>query len=603
MMLPPSVFDKATTDKHAVSSDVLRALPESLADPIAVFQSRTHGDSLVVLTEHQEDGRPVIVAVHLDRAGPNKLVVNRVASIYAKGWQTVADMFEEAPAYLNQEKSRAWARTARNQFPGVRIPQIRLGPNTATPDHVVKAAAPPASPPSEPNKGEAGGAKPGGGTTSFSLVRPLFASPEVMELRSEKSKWRNPGEGREGFDPAEAEALVSRYYHPQPFASIPKDAVLVPMPSTSGKNILPSRFADRIAKDFGQTVYNDPVGFPSAVTEAKTKTSFWKKAADPVRYRPGDGLEALKKLNKPVVIVEDILNTGESWMAFADLLTEHGIKVVDVAALASADPHLTSAADMRQLAEKIAKGTGKPLAEVLPAVHTYFDGTFRPFFETASRAVANAHEARRLFGFITGAQSEGRGAGPTQQRNARERSRAEEGGGNTERGLSPEGGKTEAEPGGQARDTNSETGEWPGARSFNLTARTDKPASWDGVRPGHAWDSSKRLLPNTGDPRVNLPKLYQRGTWEDKVKRVANWISALPPLTDPWGYRIKVAHPQKGGAFADAVENRASHLIGTKAPGDPETSRTLDAEKLDWLGAVPDTIEHAQVRVVSADRQ
>jgi hypothetical protein len=424
-----------------------------------------------------------------------------------------------------------------------------------------------------------------------------------MELRSEKSKWRNPGEGREGFDPAEAEALVSRYYHPQPFASIPKDAVLVPMPSTSGKNTLPSRLANRIAKDFGQEVYNGTVGYPTAVDEAKAKKSFWKKTADPVAYGPREGLEALKKLNKPVVIVEDILNTGESWMAFADLLTEHGIKVVDVAALASADPHLTSAADMRQLAEKIAKGTGKPLAEVLPAVHYYFDGTFKPFFETASRAVANAHEAERLYGFITRAQSEGRGAGPTQRRIAQERSRTEEGGGNPERGLNPEGEKPRAGTGGESPDVNTEAGEWPGARSFNLTARTDKPASWDGVRPGHTWDSSKRLLPNTGDLRVNLPKLYQRGTWEDKVKRVANWISALPPLTDPWGYKIKVAHPQKAGAFSDAVENRASHLIGTKAPGDPETSRTLDAEKLDWLGAVPDTIEHAQVRVISADRQ
>jgi hypothetical protein len=390
-----------------------------------------------------------------------------------------------------------------------------------------------------------------------------------MELRSEKSKWRNPGEGREGFDPAEAEALVSRYYHPQPFVSIPKDAVLVPMPSTSGKNILPTLLAARISKDHGQSVFDQSVGYPTAVSEAKTKTSFWKKAADPVAYGPREGLEALKALNRPVVIVEDILNTGESWMAFADLLTEHGIKVVDVAALASADPHLTSAADMRQLAEKIAKGTGRPLAEVLPAVHTHFDGTFRPYFETASRAVANAHEAERLYGLITGAQSEGRGAGPTQRRIAQENGGLAEREGHSDAALKKPPGSGESTAPGQKPPADES-----GGTSFNLSATVVE-----------GWINRQTPVK---PPQV--PLLLGRG--EVALQREAQRVwSALPATVQTRdGKTVHIKHNKQG------TEDVLLEHLTTSHRG---SQTYVDAWRVFSLARIVDTIRNARFRFVA----
>ena len=76
---------KATNGvKHMVPMDVIERLPEELHDPLAVFKSRSHADSLVVLTEHRDaKGAPVVVALDL-RAVGEKYQVNRIASVYGK---------------------------------------------------------------------------------------------------------------------------------------------------------------------------------------------------------------------------------------------------------------------------------------------------------------------------------------------------------------------------------------------------------------------------------------------------------------------------------------------------------------------------------------
>lgn len=79
------VVRKATNKVlHNVPMSAIEQLPEELADPIAVFRSRTQQDALVVLTEHADaNGRPVIVALDV-RSHDGTNVINRIASIYGK---------------------------------------------------------------------------------------------------------------------------------------------------------------------------------------------------------------------------------------------------------------------------------------------------------------------------------------------------------------------------------------------------------------------------------------------------------------------------------------------------------------------------------------
>lgn len=79
------VVRKATNGvKHDVPKAVIRQLPELLADPQAVFDSRADAGGLAVLLDAKDaSGRPVMVALHLQRQ-ENRLVVNRIASAYGR---------------------------------------------------------------------------------------------------------------------------------------------------------------------------------------------------------------------------------------------------------------------------------------------------------------------------------------------------------------------------------------------------------------------------------------------------------------------------------------------------------------------------------------
>ena len=137
VVMKPGLLDKVTEGVHAVPVEALRALPESLADPVAVFQSRTHADSIVVLTEFQEGKKLVIAAITLDKKTDRNLVVNEVASLYGKPADVIAKMFEEGALYANQEKRLSLARRAGLQLPGRGTP-MKGGANIPGPAEVVK---------------------------------------------------------------------------------------------------------------------------------------------------------------------------------------------------------------------------------------------------------------------------------------------------------------------------------------------------------------------------------------------------------------------------------------------------------------------------------
>ena len=111
--------------------------------------------------------------------------------------------------------------------------------------------------------------------------RPLFSASNVSNLRHDKTAWLD-GDA----DTAGANDIVSKYYKTAAFAGIPKDALLVAMPSTSGRNILPDALANRISKDFGQAIEKRTVGTARAKGGAKNKRTFFDKEADPVAFAP-----------------------------------------------------------------------------------------------------------------------------------------------------------------------------------------------------------------------------------------------------------------------------------------------------------------------------
>lgn len=252
------------------------------------------------------------------------------------------------------------------------------------------------------SRGEAqrGRVKLGAGRPGSKAIPIVSASRDVRGLRAAKDGWTAAG-----YSTDDAEEIISKFYHRAAYAQIPQNAALIPQPSTSGRNLLPHLLAMQIASHKSDGLYvADPMALPVAEREAKYKTTFWAKMADPVSYSPLPGIEAARaaaKEGRPVWIVEDLHNTGESWVAFRNMLEGEGIPVAGVTALVSADDRMTSQRDMERIAGKITERTNKPLEETRAAVDFLLDGSFKQLANKAEVAIGSTRGAFRFLDLAT----------------------------------------------------------------------------------------------------------------------------------------------------------------------------------------------------------
>ena len=140
IVVPPTLLNKVAKEAHAIPIEALRALPQSLADPVAVFQSRRGGDAFLVLTEFDEPGKgPVVIAVHLNKPSGRNMEVNQITSMYGKPASEIENLFQEKPLYVNKKKRLARGRQAGKQYSGSGSPSQGKG-NVPGPEDVVKWA-------------------------------------------------------------------------------------------------------------------------------------------------------------------------------------------------------------------------------------------------------------------------------------------------------------------------------------------------------------------------------------------------------------------------------------------------------------------------------
>ena len=259
------------------------------------------------------------------------------------------------------------------------------------------------------NKPHYGTASHAGETFSLGTGRPAYASMAVQALRHDKTAWQESGYGMAG-----AVEIVNKYYKTAAFAGIPKDAVLVAVPSTSGNNVIPAALATRISKDFGNVVEDRPAGLALAAGEAKNKRTFFDKESDPVAFEPvPEVIAALKAQGRPVYVTEDVHNTGESWIAFVRMLQANGLEVAGVAALASTEQRMTSPRDIERMAEKVAGHLGMSLDEVLGPLQSLFTGTFKQLANKAENDITNSKaKAARLIEIATSGRRSGAYSNP-----------------------------------------------------------------------------------------------------------------------------------------------------------------------------------------------
>jgi len=215
----------------------------------------------------------------------------------------------------------------------------------------------------------------------------LHAGANVKELHRHKEQVMAAG-----YPPEMVRGFVDQYYRPERYQALRgKDNVYLVMPSTSGKNSIPRELAERLRKDHGGTVVQD-FAVPLAHAEAKHKTGFSAKMADPAAYKMI--ADVSHHAGRNVVIVDDVFNTGESQAAVRRVLGEQQIEVAHTAVLGASDTRLANQRDLDRLAEKIAGGTKIAYGEVRPHVERFFASTAKQFTNYAEREVSGPDQAR-----------------------------------------------------------------------------------------------------------------------------------------------------------------------------------------------------------------
>jgi hypothetical protein len=216
---------------------------------------------------------------------------------------------------------------------------------------------------------------------------------DVKQLRQEK----NQVGGREYHLP-DVEELVNRHYKREDFAPHfeGKDNVFLPMPSTSGRNIIPHVFANRLQKDFGGLVIPHSA-YATHTTEAKHRTGIQK-------FQEGSGYDMLEDLSKHrgknIYSVDDVFTTGESVRAYRNAVQSQSGIVPHVAVLGSADKTFVRDSDLRRLSQKLslaehAKSSGHSPETIFPIIKQKLSGL--------GRHASNQIE-RSIFGTTPGAR-------------------------------------------------------------------------------------------------------------------------------------------------------------------------------------------------------
>ena len=106
---------------------------------------------------------------------------------------------------------------------------------------------------------------------------------------------------------------------------------------------------------------------------------------------------SLRKASGPIYLVEDVHNTGESWMAMRQLLEDTGVPVAGVATLSANELPMTSARDIERLSQKLATLTVTPIAETTSLLHVMFHDCYKKWFNKAEQsATGDPRQALRL---------------------------------------------------------------------------------------------------------------------------------------------------------------------------------------------------------------
>ncbi|MFH1321912.1 MAG: phosphoribosyltransferase [Bacteroidota bacterium] len=182
------------------------------------------------------------------------------------------------------------------------------------------------------------------------------------------------------------------------------NALLVPVPSGSGENIIPIIFSKLLKNDFkGLSILKAGFFKKLHFSEAKFMTEMSKRLNDPIRYEitnPALLKEAVK--GKDIYIVDDIMATGESSIRLKKTLNSAGIKVNGFINFISVTKRYAEIKDMKRFYNKITGYIpGINSNQFKKDIYTFFNDYTNQKLNRVERRINNQDSAQKALSLIT----------------------------------------------------------------------------------------------------------------------------------------------------------------------------------------------------------
>lgn len=171
---------------------------------------------------------------------------------------------------------------------------------------------------------------------------------------------------------------------------------LIVMPSTSRRNVVPSVLAAHIRNQRPDLVIFNANGTAIKAThreESKVKGNYLVRTEDPRKYTFDEKkIVQLKQANRPLMIIDDSISTGESAYVLQRQLSKQGIYIQGVVAAVSNNKYFSYASDMKRVYEKITEDYPSYYSpkQIKEDIHTQFAGFPRKKIADFERAISSA---------------------------------------------------------------------------------------------------------------------------------------------------------------------------------------------------------------------
>lgn len=184
----------------------------------------------------------------------------------------------------------------------------------------------------------------------------LRFSHNVKAIKEAKEELR-----KQGYPKALVDDLVDQFMR-EPIG-LPKNAVLLPVPSTSRTNTIPMVMSRRLSESNSGTRVITGAALCLNTTKAANKGALGK-LRDPVRLKIPEALEI--PVERPVFLVDDIVTTGETTDAMREALAGRGILVEGVISLGQSELRHSTATDWMRISDKLGSPhLGKEISDAL----------------------------------------------------------------------------------------------------------------------------------------------------------------------------------------------------------------------------------------------